>query len=131
MVLKRVAHIAPCTQLSPRWKSIEVLRPAFQAAVQAAMPERTPAGLLKASVWMAAAGRATFARPISLLRGRALGSPTVDSTKAIELDVPSSTAAIVLVCCQANSPVVGTLELFVFAVVPPPRMFVVVPTHPK
>src|SRR4051794_19442932 len=111
MVLKRVEHIAPCTQLSPRCRSIEVLKPAFQAAVQAAMPDNTPTGSLKASCWKAAAGRLTFARPMSLWWGFWLVDPTVDSTKASELDVPSVTAPIGLVCCQANNPVVFTLEL--------------------
>src|SRR4051812_41145743 len=111
MVLNMVVHMAPCTQLSPRCRSIEVLAPAFQAAVQAAIPESTPAGLSKASCCKAMAGRLTFARPMSFWWGFWVVEPTVDSAKAIELDVPSVMAPIDLLCCQAKNPVVFTLEL--------------------
>src|SRR5689334_1457352 len=106
-----VVHIAPCTQQSPRCTSIEVFKPAFQAASQAAMAESTAAGLLLPPWSMEPAGKDTLARPTSLPRGVALGSPTVDSAMAMVFEVPSITALSVLLCCQANNPVVFTLAM--------------------
>ena len=95
------------------------------------MPEATPIGSLKASCCKAAGGRVTLARPMSFWRGFWMTDPTVDSAKAIVLDVPSVTALSDLDCCQAKSPVVFTEERFGTEVGLPLRMLVVVPIEPK
>src|SRR5262249_29442174 len=100
--------IDPCIQESPRWTSTLPLLE-FQAALHAWMPDCTPAGLLKTFCCKAGAGIATFTSPISFCPFASDAAPTVASAKAIELDVPSSTALIDLHCWWANSPVYGTL----------------------
>ena len=101
------------------------------------MPAITPAGLLKAFCWTAPSpgSDVTLTRPTSFVRPFAAGFPTVDSAKAIVLDVPSITAAIDLLCWKAKRPVVGTLARLGVAVLVfeplPPRMSVVAPMQPK
>ena len=109
-----------------------MVAPAAQAASQTAMPARTPAGLAKALYCNAAAGRFTFVSPISFCFGAVEVELIVDSAKATVFDVPSVTMAIAFDCCQAKSPVVGTVErLGTFVLVMVPMMLVVVPSDPK
>src|SRR4051812_46819143 len=103
--------IDPCIQESPRWMSGEL--PPFQAAVQALIPDTTPAGLLKTLYWMAAVGMLTPVSPISFPPFGSPGEPTFASAKAIESDVPSIASRIALTCWWANSPVYRTLDQFV------------------
>src|SRR5690349_19422556 len=122
--------MAPWTQASPRW-GLFLTVPPFQAASQAAMPDLMPARLLRASSWTAAAGRLTEVSPISFIRGALDVELTVDSAKATELDVPSTTVLIDLDCCQAKSPVVFMVDRLATLAALEPRMSVVVPIEPK
>src|SRR3954454_8273291 len=125
MGLNRGMAIDPWIQESPRCLLI-VAVPEFQAAVQAATPAFTAAGLVKASYWRAPAGSVTETIPIKRCFCTWVVVPTAASEKAMVLDVPSVTALMALLCWQAKRPEYRRVDRFA-----PLPVSVVVPMQPS